>query len=482
MKRYAFIVLIIILSVSLSSTEAFATAGGMDNFVSVADYVDGQFEDVDETEWYGAQNEGVIRCAYELGLVMGRGADFAPDEPVLLSEAVTMAARVHSIYINDGHVFAQEEPWYAGYIDYAIEQGIIPAEEFHTYERPATRAEMAYIFASALPGTEFGAINSISELPDVDESTKYSESIFALYNAGILKGNDKYGTFEPDSEITRAAASAIISRIAVPGMRQTFLLIEPLLWGNLYEPGMRLESAGEIRTMLKSAFNELIPNVEFSISPYLCEYLIGTSEFWSPSIDYITYRYDTEKEIFFATIYYRLYQQVLGLIRHSDAVSERASEEAVYYYNLLLDEKASAPTGFSAYERAAYYHDSMITAYSYDQRVSNAPNNSDYEISFSFEGLLLYGTGVCQAYSELYSLYLWLFGIPNTIIINDTHAWNLVLLDGDYYHIDVTFDDPIPDRPGRVEYTFFCLSDDEMTLTGRHWDMTMYAPALGTKY
>jgi len=39
------------------------------------------------------------------------------------------------------------------------------------------------------------------------------------------------------------------------------------------------------------------------------------------------------------------------------------------------------------------------------------------------------------------------------------HAWNLVNIDGEWYHADVTWDDPVPDAKGRAGHGYFLLSD-----------------------
>lgn len=63
-------------------------------------------------------------------------------------------------------------------------------------------------------------ISTVSKLPDVSNSTLYSNEIFLLYCAGVLTVNDSIGTFAPNSIITRVAEAAIISCIAIKGMRQ----------------------------------------------------------------------------------------------------------------------------------------------------------------------------------------------------------------------------------------------------------------------
>ena len=43
------------------------------------------------------------------------------------------------------------------------------------------------------------------------------------------------------------------------------------------------------------------------------------------------------------------------------------------------------------------------------------------------------------------------------------HAWNLVQLDGQWYHVDVTWDDPAPDRYGQVLHDYFLVTDQEIS-------------------
>lgn len=114
--------------------------------------------------------------------------------------------------------------WYDGAVAYAKEQGIISGSEFTNYEKAATRAEMAFLFAHALPNSEYKPINNITELPDVNENTKYNEEILKLYNAGVLSGSDKYGTFETNNQITRAQATAILNRLVNSDKRKVLSL------------------------------------------------------------------------------------------------------------------------------------------------------------------------------------------------------------------------------------------------------------------
>lgn len=131
------------------------------------------------------------------------------------------------------------------------------------------------------------------------------------------------------------------------------------------------------------------------------------------------------------------------------------------------------------YERALALHDWLISTTAYD-------------LSYTYygpEGVLFHGLGVCNAYTLTYSKLLTAVGISNKTVsgtatdkgtgTTGSHAWTLVKLGGDWYHIDPTWDDPIPD--GRERHTYFCLTDSEMAVD-HQWNTASYPAANGTTY
>ena len=196
-------------------------SASMDNFLPVNTYVPDQFTDVDESAWYGLKQLKTIAYVYEYGLMQGKSANtFDPAGNITVAEAITVAARVHSIYMMGGeYIPVSNGVWYQEFVNYAITNGIITANSFTDYMRPATRAEMAYIFSRALPAAGFPAQNTVNSLPDVSSSTPYYDAIITLYKAGVLAGNDAQGTFNPNANIIRAEAAAIISRVILPDTR-----------------------------------------------------------------------------------------------------------------------------------------------------------------------------------------------------------------------------------------------------------------------
>ena len=114
--------------------------------------------------------------------------------------------------------------WALPYIYYAAEQGIISATEFSgRYSMPASKEELAALLYRALPES-YPQINDISPIPDVKSENKYYSEILNLYEAGVLTGDDEYGTFRPGSYTKRSEVAAMVARVVRPDLRRTFSL------------------------------------------------------------------------------------------------------------------------------------------------------------------------------------------------------------------------------------------------------------------
>ena len=192
------------------------TVSAGQEFEKKNEYTDGIFIDVSGGEWYASE----VKSAYELGFMQGVSQTaFSPEGTMTVAEAVTIASRVHASYNGKTIPEVQSEQWYQSYVDYAVAEGIITSEQFDNYDRNIKRYEMAEVFYKSMPESYFTPINNVDYLPDVNEKADYRETILALYNSGIVMGNDEYGMFYPNNDITRCEAAAIINRVAVPENR-----------------------------------------------------------------------------------------------------------------------------------------------------------------------------------------------------------------------------------------------------------------------
>jgi len=118
----------------------------------------------------------------------------------------------------------------------------------------------------------------------------------------------------------------------------------------------------------------------------------------------------------------------------------------------------------SELQKETAIHDYIVTHTQYSI-------TGDQDVLASAESVLLEGQGQCQGYSEAMSLLLGLSGITSRIVSgtavgNDglavAHAWNQVLINGVWYHVDTTWDDPIPDTGDYATHVYMNRSDEFM--------------------
>jgi len=106
-------------------------------------------------------------------------------------------------------------------------------------------------------------------------------------------------------------------------------------------------------------------------------------------------------------------------------------------------------------------HDYVIKTTKYD---SNRSDNKivNYKSDIAY-GPLFEGYGLCGGYTDTMALFLDYYNIPNFKVISENHIWNAVYLDGKWYHLDLTWDDPIS-KSGKdiLEYTFFLIDTDNL--------------------
>jgi len=131
--------------------------------------------------------------------------------------------------------------------------------------------------------------------------------------------------------------------------------------------------------------------------------------------------------------------------------------------------------GMSDLEKALVLHDYLVLNSTYDLYGTMEDLNEGY----SAYDIIVKKNGVCQGYALAYQYLLGLVGVESRVVKSEDmcHGWNLVKINGNWYHVDVTWDDPIPDTPGRVKHSYFMLSDDAIskktaTRTSAHynWD------------
>lgn len=97
-------------------------------------------------------------------------------------------------------------------------------------------------------------------------------------------------------------------------------------------------------------------------------------------------------------------------------------------------------------------HDYIVENYSYDETKG----------STDAYNMLLTKKGTCMAYTSLYGYILKQYGIESTVVNSKqlNHIWNAVQLNGEYYNVDVTWDDPIGGSSFFTSHKYLMKSDE----------------------
>ncbi len=92
-------------------------------------------------------------------------------------------------------------------------------------------------------------------------------------------------------------------------------------------------------------------------------------------------------------------------------------------------------------EKIKIIHDYIINNTRYDVDRSNR-TIINYKSDIAY-GPLLQGFGICGGYSDAMQLFLDKLGIKSYRVASNTHVWNIVYVNGNWYHLDLTWDDPV---------------------------------------
>ena len=122
-------------------------------------------------------------------------------------------------------------------------------------------------------------------------------------------------------------------------------------------------------------------------------------------------------------------------------------------------------------EMIKVYHDQLLLNTKYDTSVLDLDLSIVQEHpSFEAMGVFFYRTAVCSGYARAFNALAKTSKIPSLIVssLSMQHAWNLVYDGYEWKYIDVTFNDPIPDRQDRVLYTYYLLNEKQFLSDGKH--------------
>ena len=130
--------------------------------------------------------------------------------------------------------------------------------------------------------------------------------------------------------------------------------------------------------------------------------------------------------------------------------------------NIANEVAAQIDPSLEDWQKALIAHDYLVQHCEYDEAALSDPDIASPYIYTAY-GALVDGKAVCDGYSAAY-IYLMdiKFGIPCERVASGemNHAWNMIQIGGNWYHVDATWDDPISDTIGQVRHDYFLIGTD----------------------
>lgn len=145
-------------------------------------------------------------------------------------------------------------------------------------------------------------------------------------------------------------------------------------------------------------------------------------------------------------IWYK-YRFTADEISSMNIASERVAREIIEQITPDMDD----------YDKLKFFHDYLVL---------NCKNDTESPYSDTIYGALVQKKALCEGYAKAFSYLCNLAGIENAIITGYTkvpHMWNMVKLGGNWYHVDVTWDNPDDalhaEYPDVILYQYFMVTD-----------------------
>ncbi len=177
--------------------------------------------------------------------------------------------------------------------------------------------------------------------------------------------------------------------------------------------------------------------------------------------------YNPVRQRFEVTFIYRF---TADEISRMNAESEKAANEIMSMLTPDMDD----------YEKLKFFHDYLVL---------NCENSTEGEYVDTIYGALVCKEALCEGYAKAFSYLCNLAGIENVIVTGYTgvaHMWNMVKLNGNWYHVDVTWDNPDDELHKEfsdvILYQYFMVTDSVIENNHTIWTDPAEPPkAYGTE-
>lgn len=158
----------------------------------------------------------------------------------------------------------------------------------------------------------------------------------------------------------------------------------------------------------------------------------------------------------------------------SDSGLDDKQKETLEMASAVLDEIITED--MTPYDKEKAVYDWMSTKLNYDTGILQVIPHTSADCDNPY-GVLKYHNAVCVGYATTFRLFMQMMDIPCMVVHNIDlyHSWNLVQLDGNWYHVDIYSDQ------GTGNYANFNMND-ELAAASHDWDQEFFPAATSLDY
>lgn len=138
------------------------------------------------------------------------------------------------------------------------------------------------------------------------------------------------------------------------------------------------------------------------------------------------------------------------------------------FNQVVFDIVSSINPNASEYEKELAIHDYITQTTKYDKKAEVNPfANGVMDSAYDAYGVIVEKRGVCNGYADAFQYLCYMVGINSNVIFGNAHVWNTVQIEGEWYQVDVTWDDPIKSdgSSGDGNHNYFNLTSAQMYKT-----------------
>ena len=401
------------------------------------------------------------------GLFVGNDKNqFMPDDPMNRATFSTVLCRLAGAEesvkaappTESAFTDVPVKEWYAPYVTWASDQKLLLGYGNGSYgpNDPITHEQMYLIVQRFLESrgyqTKNGADVSLSFLSDADKISPWAVDAVKFAHANGLLIVDANRTVRPTEQAARWELAVLLQSLSeIPQQigESTAVLSNSLGYADIPLAPPAADSL--VRGAIETVYNGLLAASD--------EINLASFRLNKEQLSTVYYEAAKHSELFYVgNLYHFTYNSENGVVLSVQPTYTMEGTElhnALKQYNAGLNELLSGvDSTWSDLEKILYLHDLLAARYVYDDSLA----------IFDTLSLMQTGRGVCQAYTLLLGALLDAVGIENALVTSEVmnHTWNLVRLNGKWYHIDATWDDPRPDQLGQVRHDYLLKSDAYM--------------------